>query len=65
MKVLRRHWLLADLAALQAMFLGIRLAGVVRWPWWLVLAPLWVPAAAVVVFLGFDLFALSRWGRRR
>lgn len=40
-----------DLLAL--MFIGFRLAGIIDWPWWLVLMPIWVSAAAVFVSAAF------------
>lgn len=32
-------------------FIVLRLVGVIDWPWWAVLAPLWAPIAAAVVIL--------------
>ena len=66
MKALGRNWkLLAPAAAVQAVFLVLRLTGVIRWPWWLVLAPLWAPVVVCLVFLGVDLLAVSQWGKTR
>ena len=43
------------LTLLTVMFIGLRLAGAIDWPWWLVLAPLWggalLRAAAVFFWL--------------
>lgn len=36
---------------LAILFIGLKLAGVVSWPWWAVLAPLWVPFALVCVLI--------------
>lgn len=43
--------------ALAILFIGLRLAGVIAWSWWWVLAPLWMPpalafAAVILVLLG-------------
>ena len=32
-------------------FVVLKLAGVVGWPWWLVLVPLWVPLAFALVMV--------------
>lgn len=29
----------------------LKLCGVISWPWWLVLAPIWVPIVALIVIL--------------
>lgn len=31
------------------LFLGLRLAGIIDWPWIWVFAPLWIPATIVIV----------------
>nr|DAQ68648.1 MAG TPA: transmembrane protein [Caudoviricetes sp.] len=36
------------LELLGLLLIGLRLAGSIDWPWWLVLAPLWVPLAATL-----------------
>lgn len=33
------------LATLGVMFVGLKLAGVITWSWWWVLAPFWIGAA--------------------
>ena len=33
------------------MFIGLRIAGVISWPWVWVLAPFWIPLALGVIFL--------------
>ena len=38
------------------LFLGLRLAGVIDWPWIWVFAPLWIPLVALVA--AFSIFAL-------
>lgn len=38
------------------LFLGLKLGHVIFWSWWWVTAPLWIPAAFVLVVLGFVLF---------
>lgn len=34
---------------LLVLFLVLKLAGLVTWSWWFVLAPLWVPLSIVIV----------------
>lgn len=34
---------------LGILFIGLRLGGVIDWPWWAVLAPLWGPFAFVLI----------------
>ena len=36
------------LGMLCLLFVGLRLANVIDWPWWVVLSPLWVPVALIV-----------------
>ncbi len=33
------------------MFTGLKIAGVINWPWIWVLAPFWIPLALGVIFL--------------
>lgn len=40
------------LTALLVVFVALRLTGVIDWSWWVVLAPLWVPALVVAVLIG-------------
>ena len=51
---------LISMAVVSAMGLGIvlRASGIINWPWWLLLAPIWVPIAAGVLFV--ILFFLTR-----
>ena len=34
---------------LALLFIGLRLAGIITWPWVWVLAPLWLPACLVII----------------
>jgi hypothetical protein len=36
---------------LAALFIGLKLAGVINWSWWWVLSPLWIGALVAVVIL--------------
>lgn len=36
---------------LGIVFIVLKLVGVVNWSWWLVLAPLWAPAAVGVILI--------------
>ena len=36
---------------LGVLFLELKLAGVIDWPWWVVLSPLWVPVAMMFAIL--------------
>ncbi len=38
------------LGLLQIVFLVLKLTKVITWSWWWVLAPMWAPAAIVLVF---------------
>jgi len=40
------------LSLLFLLFLGLKLGNVIDWSWWWVFAPLWVPVALFVVFIG-------------
>lgn len=33
---------------LGVLFIGLKLAGQIDWPWWLVLGPFWMPQAVVL-----------------
>lgn len=37
------------LGLLAIVFITLKLCGVISWPWYLVLAPIWIPAAIVFV----------------
>ena len=43
------HHGIGFLGLLAIVFIALKLGNVIAWSWWLVLAPLWVPAATVVV----------------
>lgn len=45
------NWM-ASLAAVAAGLSVMKLAGVISGPWWLVLLPLWLPAAVALLFVG-------------
>ena len=38
------------MSLLAVMFIGLKLAGIIAWSWWWVLAPLWGPVALIVFF---------------
>lgn len=38
-------------ALLGVAFIVLKLIGVIGWSWWWVLAPLWVPAAIIVILV--------------
>ena len=44
--------------ALGVAFIVLKLANIIDWAWWIVLAPFWVPAALAIV--GFIVFVLIR-----
>lgn len=39
------------LPLLTVLFVGLKLTGHIAWSWWWVLSPMWIPGAAVIVFL--------------
>lgn len=39
------------MGALAVLFVGLRLAGLIDWPWWAVLLPLWGPFALVAALV--------------
>ena len=39
------------LTMLGVLFIGLKLGGVIAWPWWIVTAPLWGPWAVVLGFI--------------
>lgn len=39
------------MGALAVLFVGLRLTGVIDWPWWAVLLPLWGPFALVAALV--------------
>lgn len=48
------------LTAALVVFITLKLAGLVDWSWWFVLAPFWAPVA-----LGFLMVPILVWRRRR
>jgi hypothetical protein len=48
-------WLIG--AAIQALLIGLRASGVIRWPWLAVLIPLWV----FLLLCGLMLGSLAMW----
>lgn len=53
---------LNDMDLLLILFIGLRLAGVISWPWIWVLAPMWIPLA--IIFITVLVKAIVR-GRRK
>ena len=54
---------LSFLSLLTLLFIGLKLTGFIDWPWWLVLAPIWVDLAIILVcflVLGVIAFIESR-----
>lgn len=56
--------------ALGLLFIGLRLASLIDWPWWVVLAPIWGSTVArlllvAVIFLGEVCKESARNERRR
>jgi hypothetical protein len=43
--------------ALFLLFLGLKLGRVIDWSWWWVFAPIWLPTALLLVFLGLAFLA--------
>lgn len=55
------------LSLLALLFIGLRLAGFIDWPWWIVLAPIWVILAVMLVCflaLGVISYVELKNGRR-
>ena len=47
---------------LGVLFIGLKLGGVITWPWLWVLAPFWISAAIVIiVMLAVVIIALLDW----
>lgn len=48
---------------LTVLFVGLKLASIIAWSWWLVLMPLWLPfAIAGAILLGGLLFIMATGG---
>ena len=39
------------LEALFLLFLGLKLGNVIDWSWWWVFSPIWIPLAAIGIFI--------------
>lgn len=50
------------LSLLAVLFIGLKLTGHIDWSWWWVLAPVWIPAALMLVII-FVAFVVSSRGR--
>ena len=48
---------------LTIVFIVLKLIGVIGWSWLCVLAPLWIPVAVSILFIGIAL--LAAWIRKR
>ena len=67
--VINYHWFMKGFPPLVAtvlvpvIFIALKLAGVIDWPWGWVLATLWIPAllVLVVIALGAAVFTLAKW----
>lgn len=46
------------IGALQLLFIGLKLGGVISWSWWLVMAPTLIWVLVVVLLLAF-IFAMT------
>lgn len=44
---------------LGLLFIGLKLAGFIDWPWWVVMLPIWGPIVFVLMLLGGIAFALA------
>jgi uncharacterized membrane protein YesL len=40
---------IGTLSVLLTIFITLKLVGVIQWPWWMVLIPLWIQIAVVVL----------------
>jgi hypothetical protein len=49
-------------SALALLFIGLKLGGVITWPWLWVLCPLWIPFIVVIAFLILFLLAKAVFG---
>lgn len=48
------------LSLLALLFIGLKLGGVIAWPWIWVLAPLWIVPAILLLLFGLGLIATIR-----
>ena len=47
--------------ALQVLFIGLKLAGVIHWHWWQVLLPLIIEAVVIFLLLIFFVLTSDQW----
>lgn len=47
------------MTAMLVIFVVLKIAGVVDWPWWAVLLPLWLPMAVGLFFIAVAGFVVS------
>ena len=45
---------------LQIVFIVLKLLGVIKWSWWLVLLPLWIDLALVAIMIGWFIWVTRR-----
>lgn len=45
---------------LAILFIGLKLVGVITWPWWVVLSPIWASWAFIIVVVIILVIADSR-----
>ena len=58
---MNRYWA-SGLELLSVAFIVLKLCGVIKWSWWWVLSPIWLPVTLLVVFY---LTLLSIFGASR
>ena len=44
---------------LGLLFIGLKLAGFIDWPWWVVMLPIWGPIVLWLLLVGGLVFALA------
>ena len=62
----RVAFVIAAIVLLGAVFIALKLAGVIGWSWWLVTLPFWGGFALIVALLLFAAFAyvfLADWSK--
>ena len=52
------------LALLTLILITLKLCGVITWSWWMVLAPMWFPAAFIIVMWIFLVFVIRKFFNR-
>jgi len=55
----RAYAIACGLLAAAIIFAGLELTGHIDWPWWLVVAPLWVPPVAIMIIITAYVFLLA------